>query len=187
MKTPVLETPRLILRAPVEADFEPLCAMMQDEETTRFIGGVQEPAMAWRGFCTILGHWQLRGYGFFSVLDRSNGEWLGRVGPWNPHLWPQPEIGWSIKREAWGQGFAGEAASASMDHVVDTLGWTQVIHLIDENNHASQGVARGIGSRFKGRRSEVPGFGMVVDIWEQDADDWRKRRAAAQQVQGDET
>ena len=121
MKKPVLETPRLLLRYPEEQDFEPLAEMMQDEETARFIGGVQEPAITWRNFCSLLGHWQLRGYGFFSVIEKETGDWLGRIGPWYPHQWPQPEVGWTIKRQAWGKGFAPEAASACLDYVFDTL------------------------------------------------------------------
>lgn len=177
MNAPVLETERLILRKPEEPDFEPLSVMMQDVETVRFIGGAQEPAISWRAFCTLLGHWQLRGYGFFSVIEKSSGEWLGRVGPWNPHLWPQPEVGWTIKREAWGRGYAYEAAEACVDYVFNHLGWPEVIHLIDPENVASQGVARKLGSQFKGRRAEVPGFGMTVDVWEQDAGEWAQRHA----------
>ncbi len=173
MTTPRIETDRLLLRMPEEADFPHIAAMMSDEETARFIGGVQDEAIAWRGFCTLLGHWQLRGYGFFSVVDRATGEWLGRVGPWYPHLWPQPEIGWTIKRQAWGKGYAHEAAAACMDFVFDRLGWSEVIHLIDDGNLASQGVARKLGSGFKGRRGEVAGFGVTVDIWEQTVADWR--------------
>lgn len=177
MSTPIMKTERLILRVPEEADFEFFAEMMQDKETARFIGGTQEPAITWRNFCTLLGHWQLRGYGFFSVIERTTGEWLGRIGPWNPHLWPQPEIGWTIKRQAWGHGYAVEAAEACMDFVFEKLGWEEVIHLIDEKNTPSQAVARKIGSTFKGRRAEVPGFGMTVDIWEQTAAEWAQHKA----------
>lgn len=116
-----LETDRLILRQPELSDFEPLCALMADETVTRFIGGVQEPALVWRNLCGIVGHWALRGYGFFSVIEKESGRWLGRVGPWYPHGWPQPEIGWSLNRDSWGKGYATEAASACMDFAVDVL------------------------------------------------------------------
>ena len=92
MSEPVLETKRLILKRPAIEDFEPLCALMSDEETTRFIGGLQEPALVWRSLCGIVGHWEFRGYGFFSVFEKESGDWIGRVGPWYPHGWPQPEI-----------------------------------------------------------------------------------------------
>lgn len=176
----VLETDRLILRKPVEADFEPLCDLMADEETARYIGGVQEPALVWRALCGIIGHWEFRGYGFFSVLEKESGQWIGRVGPWFPHGWPKPEIGWSMNRSTWRRGLASEAAAACMDWVFDELGWEDVIHLIDENNLGSQGVARRLGSRNLGEKAEVAGFGMIVDVWGQSAADWRRARAGVE-------
>ena len=176
MERPVIETERLFLRHPEERDFEPLAEMMQDEETARFIGGKQEPAITWRAFCSLLGHWQLRGFGFFSVVDKKTDEWLGRVGPWYPHQWPQPEVGWTIKRQAWGKGYAPEAAAACLDHVFDTLKWPSVIHLIHVDNTPSQAVATKLGSSDSGREVEVPGFGMMVNVWGQTAEEWRARR-----------
>ena len=173
---PVLETERLILRRPEEADFEPLARMMGDEENTAFIGGVQEPAHVWRALCAMLGHWELRGYGFFSVIERDSGDWLGRVGPWYPHGWPQPEVGWTIRRESWGRGYAVEASAACLDFVFDRLGWDSVCHLIHAENAPSQGVARKLGSVDWGRDVEVAGFNMMVDLWGQTADEWRARR-----------
>lgn len=177
MDHPQIETERLLLRYPEEQDFEPLAEMMQDEEVARFIGGVQDPAITWRAFCSLLGHWQLRGYGFFSVVDKASGEWLGRIGPWYPHLWPQPEVGWTIKRAAWGKGYAPEAAAACLDFVFDTLDWPSVIHLIDQKNTPSQAVARKLGSTDSGQEVEVPGFGIKVNVWGQTADEWRANRA----------
>ncbi len=177
MDTPVLETDRLLLRVPTEEDLEPLCDLLADEETTRFIGGVQSPPLVWRTLCGILGHWQLRGYGFFSVIEKSSGEWIGRIGPWYPHGWPQPEIGWSLNRSTWGKGLATEAGRACMDWVVDDLGWSEIIHLIDEDNHGSQGVARKLGSRNLGYQAEVAGFDMMADVWGQSAEEWKRFRS----------
>ena len=173
---PRLETERLILRPPVEADFEFLSPVMQDEENTRYIGGAQNEPMAWRGLMTIIGHWAVRGFGFFSVIEKDSGKWVGRVGPWEPHGWPQPEVGWTIAREHWGKGFAGEAAAATIDWAFDTLGWSEVIHLIDERNTGSIGVAKKLGSYNTGRKAEVAGFGMIVDVWGQTREEWRGRR-----------
>lgn len=176
MITPVLETERLQLRPPQAEDFDPLCELMADEVTTRYIGGVQSPPLAWRSLCGIVGHWQLRGYGFFSVIEKETGQWLGRIGPWYPHGWPQPEIGWTLNRASWGKGYATEAGVACMDHVFDTLGWDSVIHLIHAENHGSQGVARRLGSVHTGREAEVAGFGLMADIWGQSAAEWKDNR-----------
>ncbi|MFS2316627.1 GNAT family N-acetyltransferase [Maricaulis sp. D1M11] len=176
MTGPVLFTERLILRRPEEDDFPAMAAMMADDETTRFIGGVQSEPIAWRAFASVLGHWQLRGYGFFSVLEKETGQWLGRVGPWYPHGWIQPEIGWTLTRDSWGRGYAVEAARAAMDFVFDRLAWDSVIHLIDADNTPSQAVASRIGSRNLEYQAEVAGFDMKVDVWGQNAGDWAEFR-----------
>ena len=51
----VIGTPRLILKVPSLAEFEPWCAYMADEESARFIGKVQAPSQVWRGICTMIG------------------------------------------------------------------------------------------------------------------------------------
>ena len=78
-------------------------------------GGVKPRAEAWRGMATLAGSFVIRGYAMFSVIERTTGEWLGRVGPWFPEAWPGTEVGWGLKRSAWGRGYAFEAADACID------------------------------------------------------------------------
>ena len=54
MDGPVLQTERLILRPTRAEDFEPWAAFMADEAATRFIGGAQPRATAWRGFLSMV-------------------------------------------------------------------------------------------------------------------------------------
>ena len=135
---PVIETARLRLRVPEERDFPHFVALMSDEVAARHIGGVQSAPMTWRNLAALVGHWHFRGYGFFTVEERETGAWVGRVGPWYPHGWSQPEVGWSILRDHWGKGYGPEAAAASLDFAFDTLGWDEVIHLIAAENVNSQ-------------------------------------------------
>ena len=173
---PRLETPRLILRAlDPEADWDGYAAMLADSETARFIGGVQSRAQAWRSIATMIGHWAIRGYGMFAVEERASGRFVGRVGPWYPGEWPGYEVGWTIIRDCWGQGYAVEAAAAAMDHAFDRLGWNQVIHIVQPENRPSVRVAEKLGSRLFDRIDSLPGFGVAADIWGQSAADWRAR------------
>src|SRR3954468_24088358 len=123
MPAPTLETERLILRMPLAQDFEPWCAMMADEEVARFIGGVAQPPVVWRQLCTIRGAWDLFGHSMFSVVEKSTGRWIGRLGPWTPADWPGTEVGWGLAREAQGKGYATEGAAAAMDWAFENLGW----------------------------------------------------------------
>jgi RimJ/RimL family protein N-acetyltransferase len=162
MSAPRIETPRLILRTiDADRDFEAWAKAMADEETVRFIGGkTLDRALAWRNMAIVIGHWQLRGYGFFSVEEKATGDWVGRVGPWFPEGWPEPEIGWTISREHWGKGYATEAAGAALAWVRDTLGWPGVIHAIIDGNARSVAVAEKLGSRLLRTQQ---GIGGVTD------------------------
>ncbi len=175
---PTLITERLLLRPPEAEDFEAWAALMGDEESARFIGGVQPAALAWRNMATVTGAWTLRGFSMFSVIERADGRWIGRVGPWFPHGWPSPEVGWGLIRDAWGQGYAQEAATACLDWVFDALGWPKVIHCIDPANQASIALARRLGSTFRGQAILPPPIDATVDVWGQSAANWRTRRAA---------
>jgi RimJ/RimL family protein N-acetyltransferase len=150
-----LETPRLLLRPPLLEDFDAWARFLEDETATRFIGGRQVRATAWRTFMGMCGCWHMTGVAMFSVIEKSSGQWVGRLGPWNPEGWPQAEVGWGIAREHWGKGYASEGAAAAMDYAFDVLGWDEVIHCIHVDNLASQGVAKKLGSR-KLRRVTMP-------------------------------
>lgn len=175
---PTLETERLILRPPADEDLDRWAQMMADPVAARFIGGQQPRATAWRFMATMAGSWALNGFGMFSVIEKTSGQWLGRIGPWRPEGWPGTEVGWGLHPDAWGRGYAIEAAAATIDWVVDHLGWTDVIHCIDPENRPSQAVAERLGSVNRGAGRLPPPFeDHVVDIWGQTADAWRTRRA----------
>ena len=171
-----IETARLILRVPDLSDLDPWAAMMADEETARFIGGVMPRAVTWRAMMTMIGAWHATGFAMFSVIEKSTGRWVGRLGPWQPEGWPGTEVGWAIVRDCWGNGYAPEGASAAIDWAFDRLGWTDVIHTIGPDNVASQQVARKLGSTNRGRGALPPPFhDSIVDIWGQSREEWRAR------------
>ena len=176
--TPRLETERLILRFPCEDDFEDWARVHADPGVARFTTGAPlNRNEAWRYLASIIGHWAIRGYGFFSVIEKASGRWIGRIGPWCPEGWPAPEIGWTLDPQVQGRGFATEAARACMDQVVDDLGWSHVIHLILEGNHPSERVAAALGSAVERRIDDFHGYGPAR-VWGQSAEAWRARRGA---------
>jgi RimJ/RimL family protein N-acetyltransferase len=173
---PVLETERLILRPTKAEDFEPWAAFAADERATRYLGGVQPRAAAWRGFLQVAGAWTIQGFSMFSALEKETGLWIGRLGPWRPEGWPGPEIGWGLAPRVWGKGLATEGAQAATRWAFEDLGWTEVIHCIDPGNAPSIAVARRLGSNFRRRdRLPAPYHDIEVDIWGQSRDEWRQR------------
>ncbi|WP_125076286.1 GNAT family N-acetyltransferase [Pseudoxanthomonas sp. SGT-18] len=176
---PVIETERLVLRPPQAADFERYAELLTDEHACRFIGGSASRAAAWRKFLQMPGAWMVQGFAMFSVIDRATGLWLGQSGPWRPEGWPGNEVGWSFHPQAWGRGYATEAATAAIDWAFAELGWDHVIHCIDPENLPSQRVAQRLGSRNQGPgRLPEPFAGARIDIWGQTRAQWLARRAA---------
>lgn len=175
---PVLETARLILRAPRGEDFEPWADVFGDPEAMAFLGGAQPRLFAWRHFMAAVGSWHVQGFGVFSVLDKASGQWLGRIGPLHPDGWPGDEIGWTLARSAWGRGYATEAATAAAAWAFTTLGWQEIIHCIAPENTASQAVAQRLGSARRGPvRLPAPHDAEPIEVWSQTRAQWLARHA----------
>jgi RimJ/RimL family protein N-acetyltransferase len=109
---PELWSERQQLRGWLPSDAAALRRIYGDPATMRYIGdgSAMPPDRAWHGLAYLLGHWELRGYGTWAVIERSTGELLGRVGFYHPEGWPGIELGWLIDGSRWGQGVATEAA-----------------------------------------------------------------------------
>jgi RimJ/RimL family protein N-acetyltransferase len=174
--SPTLETNRLILRPPLAEDFEPWAAFAADPEASRYLGGPQGREGAWRQMCVVTGAWTVRGFSMFSVIEKSTGAWIGRLGPWQPEGWPGTEVGWGLARAAWGKGYATEGAAAAIDWAFDTFGWTEVIHCIDAENVGSHAVAQRLGSRMLREVTLPPPLAWPVQVWGQSREAWKARR-----------
>lgn len=155
----MIETDRLILREiDPERDFEGWARSMADPDTVRYLGvKPMSRAEAWRSMAMAMGHWAIRGFGFFSLEHKETGAWIGRVGPWYPEGWPGKEIGWTISPDHVRRGYGFEAARASLGYVFDVLGWSSVIHVIIEGNTPSVGLAEKLGSSLLRAQAGVPG------------------------------
>ncbi|MEZ5994301.1 MAG: GNAT family N-acetyltransferase [Hyphomonadaceae bacterium] len=181
---PTLTTERLILRPPSQDDFDAFAAMAGEEDTMRFIGGTAPRSAAWRSLSSLAGSWALLGYSMFSVIRRDTGEWIGRLGPWQPggdgNGWPGREVGWGLKRAAMGQGYAAEGAAAAIDWAFDALGWDHVIHCIDKANAPSIALALRLGSRLEREDVALPApfAHLKCDIYGQSKSAWKARRGA---------
>jgi RimJ/RimL family protein N-acetyltransferase len=173
-----LETPRLILRQPRLSDFDRWAEFMADAEASNYIGGAQPKPVAWRALAAMAGSWAIAGFGMFSVIEKASGEWIGRLGPWQPDGWPGTEVGWGIRREYWGRGYAAEGSIASIDWAFEKLGWTEVIHTIAPENLNSQALARRLGStRLGSTYLPAPFAHMAVDVWGQSRAQWHAQRS----------
>jgi RimJ/RimL family protein N-acetyltransferase len=151
MNAPVLTTERLRLRMLGNDDFDQYAAIHMDPDITRYTARVEYTRMdCWRHMAMILGHWVLRGYGMWGVEELASGRLVGRVGFHNPDGWPAFELGWTIGKPWWGNGYATEAAKRCLDYAFEEMGRDHVISLIDPENVSSIRVAERIGETLEG-------------------------------------
>lgn len=143
----VLETERLILRELTEADFGDLASLLQDPRVMYAYEHAfsEEEVRHWLE--NQRRRYREEGFGLWAVVDRQTGRWLGQAGLTLQDYDGKrvPEIGYLLKYEYWGHGYATEAAVRCREHAFHTLGLDRVYSLIRDNNWASQRVAERVG------------------------------------------
>jgi len=145
-----IETRRLILRCFKEDDWLDLHRLYSDPECTRYtIQRTLTEGESWRTMATMIGHWQIRGYGPYAVEDKATGKVMGPVGLWYPNDWPEPEIKWALASGYWGCGYASEAARAVKQVAAEYMPETSLISLIFSDNQPSIKLAEAIGATFE--------------------------------------
>ncbi|MGO1117498.1 GNAT family N-acetyltransferase [Rhodovibrionaceae bacterium A322] len=147
---PVIETDRLILREIRESEFEAYAAFYQSERS-HLRGGPLGREEAWAAFASEIGHWQLRGYGFWALEEKESGDCCGLVGLYYPEGWPEPEVGWLVWEAYEGKGIAREAAIRARDYAYQTLGWERLVSCISEGNERSVQLAKRLGATLDRR------------------------------------
>ena len=154
----MIETENLRLRRPEIGDLEAIHAMRSDLAIVRFLGGrALNREEAWHRLTRIVGHWALRGYGMFAVVDKRSGALVGEVGLFDgcrglsPDFDNAPEAGWILAGEAQGKGYAGEAAAAAHRWFAAAHGERRSVCIIAPENLASFRVAHKLGYKSFGQ------------------------------------
>jgi RimJ/RimL family protein N-acetyltransferase len=94
-----------------------------------------------------------RGWGLWALEERVTGRFLGFAGladvKFAAAFTPATEIGWRLRRDAWGLGYATEAARAVLGYAfaVDGLGLSEVVSFTASGNERSRAVMRRLGMR----------------------------------------
>jgi [ribosomal protein S5]-alanine N-acetyltransferase len=142
---PEIETDRLILRGPLAEDFPVYRDFFAKPEASAYYGGPLDADKAWRVLATDLGHWELRGFGRWSVIEKSNGEMVGGCGLWWPEGYPRSELTWWIIPQARRNGYAFEASCAAVRFGYAVLGWALVETHMNDDNVAARRLAEKLG------------------------------------------
>jgi ribosomal-protein-alanine N-acetyltransferase len=158
-----IDTERLTIRLPTEADVTPLANLWSDPRVTHFLGGP-------RNFDEVRAA-LLDGLAdpppidLWPVVDKSSGDVIGHCGlvPKEIDGHDEVELVYMIAADHWGLGLATEAARAIRDYASHTLEIERLISLIDPANAASERVATKVG--MKHERDTVRPSGKTLRLY----------------------
>ena len=153
-KNYILKTERLGLRNWVEADKAPFIEMCKDEEVMKHfpmpLSEIETLGLIER----LQAHFDLHGYCYFAVDIIETGEFIGFTGlakqSWESKYTPCVDMGWRLKKEAWGKGYATEAALGCLNAAFSKFGIKEVLSFATNTNTASENVMKKIGMKYIG-------------------------------------
>ena len=166
---PDVETERLWLRRWSAAQHSSALAdINSDPRVMRYLGGAglsaEESAEAAARYDA---HWEQYGFGLWAAMEKSSGHVLGFIGLshplWNPELSDEVEVGWRLRRSAWGRGLATEGGAAALQAGFEHLGLEEIIAIVDPHNLASVAVTRKLGMTVRESRIH-PQLGIPLDV-----------------------
>ena len=145
-----VETRRLILRQWNEHDLGDFARHYADEEDARFVGGQKNLEEAWRHLALQIGHWKLKGFGYWAVEEKDTNAFVGCVGLWQSPGWPELELGYWLLKEHQGKGYAHEACLRCVEYAREVLDAASLVSYIDARNEASIRLAKRLGAVYEG-------------------------------------
>ncbi|UUR08233.1 GNAT family N-acetyltransferase [Sphingomonas glaciei] len=151
--TVVAKTDRLILRTWDDERWAEFVRFTNTPAVMRWLGGVFSPAQMAAARARLDAYQADHGFTFWAVERRSDDALLGFCGlkranaPGAEPLHGEMEIGWRLREDAWGQGYAREAATASLDLAFDRFDAPRVIAFTALGNQPSQGLMLRLGMR----------------------------------------
>lgn len=143
------ETERLIFRDWKEDDLKEFRIMNKDERVMKYFAKSLTEQETDAFYSIIQDEFRHHGYGLYAVETKHNSEFIGFIGfhyaDFNAEFTPCIEIGWRLKYDAWGFGYATEGAKACLKYGAETLNFDNVYSFTSKNNHQSEGVMKKIG------------------------------------------
>jgi RimJ/RimL family protein N-acetyltransferase len=139
-----IDTDRLYLRPMTMRDVDDLFALHSEPEVREFMPALDREEVIDR-LRRDDDDWTAYGHGLFALLASDDGRFLGRVAL---KYWPQfdeAEVGWVLRREAWGHGYATEAARACAAWGFREFDYPYLTAMIRRDNERSIRVAGRLG------------------------------------------
>ncbi|MEV8036244.1 GNAT family N-acetyltransferase [Streptomyces sp. NPDC002742] len=164
-----IRTPRLLLRRWYDDDLAPMADINADPDVMRWIddGSVLDLEATAEAIEQWEDEWDEEGFGLFAVELLGSGEMAGFAGlsvpEYLPEVMPAVAISWRFGSQFWGQGYASEAAHATLEFALQDRGLDRVISINRMGNEASENVVRKLGMKLDGEATHpVHGFPLNI-------------------------
>ena len=155
-----LETERLILRQWNDTDYPAFYEMSSDPEVMKYYPNLMSRSESDEMADKIRSLISNKGWGFWAVEEKEDNKFIGFVGLHEPlpelPFSPCVEIGWRIKREKWGMGFATEAAKEALNFAFDLLNLEKIYSFATVGNKKSRAVMERLGMANTNKNFEHP-------------------------------
>ena len=149
---PELETPRLTLRRLEAGDTSFVVGLLNQPSFLANIGdrGVRNETDAQRYLLEgPMAMYARHGFGLWHVAQKSDGASIGMCGLLKRDNLPDVDLGYAYLPDYWGQGYAFEAAAATLRHAAAKFGLARVIAVVSQGNSGSIRVLEKLGMRFE--------------------------------------
>ena len=144
----MFETDRLILRRLDERDVDEIFAMRSDPEVMRFIRAPQNRVETVNWLNLVSSRWESDHIGFCAIVEKETGKFVGWCGLWQLKETNELEIGYAIAKNAWGIGFATEAARVFLRYAFEQLKTGKIVAVAEPENASSRRVMEKLGMKF---------------------------------------
>ena len=181
------ETARLILRDWREEDWPRFWEGTNTPAVMRWLGGVCDADKRTGAEDRLLSYERDHGHTFWALERKEDGAILGFCGLKRCNQAGGPvgmmEVGWRLREDAWGQGFAKEAATASLELAFERFGADEVVALTVKRNEASWGLMERLGMQRRAdldfANAEFDPEDPTIIVYAIARDDWHAGRDAA--------
>lgn len=143
-------TPRLRLEPLGPEHAGDLWRLHQDPAVAAWHGGRYRHSQAQHRAAGAGRAWDRLGVDKWMAYDRSTGELVGRGGLSRAELAGRSrlEIGWTVRSDLWGRGYATEIGRAGLAYAFDALAAEEVVAFTERHNRRSRAVMERLGMRF---------------------------------------
>ncbi len=177
MTKAIIESQRILLRRLEEEHKEEICVYLKDPTVMYAWGhGFSDEEVAdW--IARNQKRYEQYGYGYFYAQDKETGKNIGTIGLiYNEDIdgrscW---ELGYILKKDCWGKGYAKEAAKACIDHAFAVIGTELVAAQMLTTNLSSRGVAISLGMKSAGEYlRDYRGEKLLHAVYLMEKENWK--------------